>query len=121
ELARGLRAVGVAPEVKVAICLERSLDVLVAVLAVLNDGGAYLPLDAAYPPARIAAMLGDAQAAFLITRSELMATLPAALPEHLCMDEEWRQVRAMSAAPLEDWGGGERLAYVIYTSGSTGE
>src|SRR5262249_42574830 len=76
RLAHHLRALGVGPEVVVGLCLERSLEMLVALIGILKAGGAYLPLDPAYPCERLAFMLGDAGAQVLITHSSLRPPLP---------------------------------------------
>jgi amino acid adenylation domain-containing protein len=117
RLATRLRALGLEREAIVGVCLERSLAAPVALLAVLKAGGAYLPLDASYPPERIAYMLNDARAAAVITdRDHAPLVEPAGCPvllvEH---DEEGTGFPepGVRAAPRD-------LAYVIYTSGSTG-
>src|SRR5207248_2868057 len=77
RLAHHLRARGVGPEVVVGLCVERSLDLLVALLGIFKAGGAYLPLDPEYPPERLAFMLADARAPVLVTQSALRDRLPA--------------------------------------------
>ncbi|UJB30479.1 non-ribosomal peptide synthetase [Chromobacterium sp. Beijing] len=115
RLARRLCADGVGPETLVAVALPRSIDLVVALLAVLKAGGAYLPLDLDYPAERIAFMLADAQPAVVLSRSELLAGLPV---EHaLCLDQ---LDETLSDAPLDLPGDDRHPAYVIYTSGSTG-
>jgi amino acid adenylation domain-containing protein/non-ribosomal peptide synthase protein (TIGR01720 family) len=120
RLARALRRLGVGPEVVVGLCLERSLLLPAAVLAVLEAGGAYLPLDPAYPAERLAFMVRDSGAPLVLTQRSLAAVLP-----------EW-DARTVLLEDLEDlaevadeeglaWAGLDQLAYVIYTSGSTGE
>ncbi|HYO12891.1 MAG TPA: amino acid adenylation domain-containing protein, partial [Thermoanaerobaculia bacterium] len=110
RLARRLRAAGVAREVPVGISLERSLDMVVALLAILKAGGAYVPLDPTYPPDRLAFMLADCQrgieAPVVVTREWLLRNREAIAAEN---DE----APATGARP-------EDLAYVLYTSGSTG-
>ncbi|PYS97071.1 MAG: hypothetical protein DMF50_02025 [Acidobacteria bacterium] len=123
RLARRLREQGVGPETRVAICLERSIEMIVAILAVLKAGGAYVPLDPAYPRDRLAFMLDDAGAVALLTRREMLDRLPGAGGAVVLLDVE--PASAGSAA-----GGGDAdlppaalpdsPAYVIYTSGSTG-
>src|SRR5262249_27136060 len=120
RLAHHLRALGVGPEVVVGLCLERSLEMLVALIGILKAGGAYLPLDPAYPCERLAFMLGDAGAQVLITHSSLRPRLPASAPRTLCLDAEAATLAALPAtAPAVDLDP-NHPAYVIYTSGSTG-
>ena len=125
RLARHLRAHGVGPDVLVAICMSRSPRLIESVLAVLKAGGAYVPLDPAYPPDRLAFMLGDARPTVVLTdvacRPLLECVLAATDVAPVVIDCD-----AWSPAPgdlpaLEDTGlRPEHLAYVIYTSGSTG-
>src|SRR5262249_14157548 len=120
RLAHHLRALGVGPEVVVGLCLERSLEMLVALIGILKAGGAYLPLDPAYPSERLAFMLGDAGAQVLITHSSLRPRLPASAPRTLCLDAEAAAPAALPAiGPAVDLDP-NHPAYVIYTSGSTG-
>src|SRR5262249_5190756 len=119
QLAHHLRALGIGPEVVVGLCLERSLEMLIALLAILKAGGTYLPLDPAYPSERLAFMLGDARARLLITRSALLEQLPVH-PRTLCLDADWPAIAAQpTTAPALDLDP-QHPAYVIYTSGSTG-
>jgi amino acid adenylation domain-containing protein len=118
RLAHRLRAVGVGPEVIVGICLDRSLDLMVAVLGVLKSGGAYLPLDPDYPEERLAFLLQDTRSPVLLTRRAIAAALPVDGVTVLCPEEEgWTSEAgddpARNVTP-------QNLAYVIYTSGSTG-
>src|SRR5262249_3845939 len=121
QLAHHLRGLGVGPEVVVGLCLERSLEMLVALVGILKAGGAYLPLDPAYPSERLAFMLGDAGARLLITRSTLLSQMPAshAVPV-LCLDADAAAIAAQpTTAPALDLDP-QHPAYLIYTSGSTG-
>ncbi len=121
RLAHLLRRHGVGPEVLVGICMERSADMIVAVLGVLKAGGAYLPLDADYPPDRLAYILHDAQAALLLTHSSLQDRLATAEVARLCLDDLAEALAAEDDAnPVGVGVGPANLAYVIYTSGSTG-
>ncbi|RJQ48580.1 MAG: amino acid adenylation domain-containing protein [Desulfobacteraceae bacterium] len=123
-LAESLSARGIRKDSCVAICLPRSLELAVAVLGVLKSGGAYLPIDPAYPPDRIAWMLKDSHAPVLITQKELREQLR----EQLRMGEiEVFALESIRDLPQESSGflpreehSPEQLAYVIYTSGSTG-
>ena len=114
SLARRLAARSVWPGVLVAVGLERSADMVVALLAVAKAGGAYLPVDPAFPPERIAFMLADSGAAVLVTRSSLLDRLPPHACDVVCLDAGG----GVEAAPQA--GGPDDPAYVIYTSGSTG-
>ena len=121
QLARRLIGLGVGPETVVGLALERSVELVVAVLAVLKAGGCYLPLDAGHPPARLAFLLADAGAALVLTTAALAGHLPPEVPA-LRLDDD---APALSAAPLGDDErrgalGPDHLAYIIYTSGSTG-
>ncbi|WP_063764187.1 non-ribosomal peptide synthetase/MFS transporter [Kitasatospora purpeofusca] len=120
-LARRLRALGVAPDDRVAVCLEQSPELAVALLGVLKAGGAYLPLDPEQPPARLAHLVADSGARVLLTESALRDRFPDRVPGHdvavLLLDTE-PPVR--DAEPLPELSGPDHLAYVIYTSGSTG-
>lgn len=119
-LARRLRAAGVGRDTIVAICTGRSVEQIVATLAVLKAGGAYLPLDPQYPPARLSLMLRDARPAALLTQRALLdrvteandAHIPLIVLDDLALDSD--------ATPLDDGATATDLAYVIYTSGSTG-
>ncbi|MCA9491966.1 MAG: amino acid adenylation domain-containing protein, partial [Myxococcales bacterium] len=117
ELAERLNALGIGPEDRVAVCLERSVDLVVALLAVLEAGGVYVPLDPAYPAAQLEWRLADASAGLVVTNARLSSALGGA--EHLLMD---------SPAPLSSRTQAPRLApepeqaaYMVYTSGSTGQ
>jgi amino acid adenylation domain-containing protein len=121
QLAHHLRALGVGPEVLVAICLERSLEMVIGLLGILKAGGAYVPLDPAYPKERLAFMLKDAQVPVLLTQERLVAGLPEHDTKVICLDSDWETIArengenpGVSTLP-------ENLAYVIYTSGSTGQ
>jgi amino acid adenylation domain-containing protein len=120
QLARQLTARGVAPGSLVAVCLPRSADLIVALLAVLNAGAAYLPLDPAYPPARLAALLTDSQAPALVTTEALAATLPPVAATLIRLDADAAEIAQRSSAPLPAHRDPDALHYLIYTSGSTG-
>ncbi|WP_371524661.1 amino acid adenylation domain-containing protein [Streptomyces sp. NBC_01283] len=120
QLARRLRSHGVARDVMVGVCLERSLDMVVAVLAVLKAGGAYVPVDPGLPKDRITFMIEDAELPVLITQSSVAPGLPQTAAATLCVDELRQELAAESAEPLGAPVDGADLAYVIYTSGSTG-
>jgi amino acid adenylation domain-containing protein len=121
QLAHYLRRRGVGPEVRVGICLERSLEMVVAVLAVLKAGGAYVPLDPTYPADRLAFTLSDAGVPVVLAQEKVRALL--AVPdgvEVMSLDAAHAEIAAESAENPESGAGPDSLAYVIYTSGSTG-
>jgi amino acid adenylation domain-containing protein len=118
QLASYLQEMNVGPEVKVAVCLEPSVDLVVALLAIFKAGGAYLPLDPSLPQQRLAFMLQDSNAAVLITEQSLslnVSGLPVVLIDR---DHEW--IAAKPECPPEVPIHPDNLAYVIYTSGSAG-
>ncbi|ASF47776.1 non-ribosomal peptide synthetase [Methylovulum psychrotolerans] len=121
QLAQRLRALGICPDDRVGLCAERSLDMVVGLLAILKAGGAYLPLDPAYPDERLAYLLDDSQPVALLTQTALQPRLAAMLPRPLpliVMDAPYRaDAEELLAAEVSP----EHLAYVIYTSGSTGQ
>ena len=121
QLAHHLRALGVGPEVLVAICLERSLEMVIGLLGILKAGGAYVPLDPAYPRERLAFMLKDAQAPVLLTRERLAAGLAEQDAKVICLDSGWETIARESGENPGSSTRPENLAYVIYTSGSTGQ
>lgn len=137
QLAQYLQTLGVKPEQVVAVCLERSLNTVISFLGALKSGGVYLPLDPAYPAARLAFMLEDSQAKVLLTQSRLLAAIPFASlrgsasgwwlatgdqPAPICLDTQWETIAnnqpptASRALLISD-----NAAYIIYTSGSTGK
>lgn len=120
QLAHHLRRLGVGPEKRVGICVERSLELVVGILGILKSGAAYVPLDPAYPPDRISFMLADAQVAVLLTQAHLKARLPQAGAETLALDADWKEIAQNGSANPTSEATPNNLAYVIYTSGSTG-
>ncbi len=136
QLAHALQKIGVGPDVIVGICVERSLEMIVALLGVLKAGGAYLPLAPNYPAERLQHMLHDAAAPVLLTQSHLKSqitnhqppttnhrppTTDHQPPTTICLDTDWERIAAESTeAPASDVTP-DNLAYVIFTSGSTGK
>ncbi|HEX6701789.1 MAG TPA: amino acid adenylation domain-containing protein [Gaiellaceae bacterium] len=118
RLAHRLRAEGAGAGTTVALCLNRSSDLPVALLAVLKTGAAYLPLDPAYPAERLAFMLADSGATLLVTHEGLLDALPDPRPRTLVLDRERLGDYAADSPPAA--ARPRDLAYVIYTSGSTG-
>ncbi len=120
RLAHYLQELGVKPDILVGICLERSLETIVAILAILKAGGAYLPLDSTYPPERLAVMLADAQVPILISQVSLLENIPCQKNTVICLDRDWQIIESMDAENLPCQTNSDGLAYVMYTSGSTG-
>lgn len=118
-LADRLRAGGAGPEVRIALFMERSLSLIVGILGILKAGAAYVPIDPAYPQARIAFILEDAGARMVLTQRSLLSRLSTGEPQPFCIDDP-EQTLVGAAAPSGEVPRPENLAYVIYTSGSTG-
>ncbi|HVT49686.1 MAG TPA: amino acid adenylation domain-containing protein [Vicinamibacterales bacterium] len=116
-----LRAAGVQAGALVGVHLERSIDLVVAVLAILEAGGAYVPLDPAFPAERLAFMLEDARAAVLVTERSLAGRLSSGAATVVVMDAPTSAVRLEIDARPGRAAGPDDLAYVLYTSGSTGQ
>ncbi|HEU4556305.1 MAG TPA: non-ribosomal peptide synthase/polyketide synthase [Longimicrobium sp.] len=121
RLAHHLRALGVGPDVRVGICMERSLEMVVGLLAVLKAGGAYVPLDPGHPAERLAYVLADSAPAAVLTQRELRGRVESAGVPVLELDAEQPAWADESGAnPVVDGVTAAHLAYVMYTSGSTG-
>ncbi|MBF2002243.1 MAG: amino acid adenylation domain-containing protein [Synechococcales cyanobacterium M58_A2018_015] len=123
QLAHHLQSLGVGPETLVGIGIDRSLEMIIALLAVLKAGGAYLPLDPAYPPERLSYMLQDSQTQFLITCSTglpLCSSLPTSHSLHHLDLATWNPTSYPTHNPDVSLSP-DHLAYLIYTSGSTGQ
>jgi len=118
ELAAQLRQLGVRPEIPVGICVERSPEMVMAMLAVLKAGGAYLPLDPTYPPEHLSFVLMDAGVAVLLTQARLSEKLKANLTV-VSLDQRPANAKTEPSCQNE-LAVFDNLAYVIYTSGSTG-
>ena len=121
QVAHCLIAQGVKPDMPVGICCERSLDMIVALLAVLKSGGAYLPLDPSYPQERLEYIMKDAQVDMVITQSPLKSKL-LGIPKHItCLDAELTTLDSNNQTEPNVDISPNHLAYIIYTSGSTGK
>ena len=120
QFAHYLEKLGVGPEVQVAICVQRSLEMVIGLLGVLKAGGAYVPMDPGYPGERLAYMLEDSQAQVVVTQQELVERLPLSRARLVCIDRDWERVAQESDGNPAAGVKPENLAYVIYTSGSTG-
>jgi amino acid adenylation domain-containing protein/non-ribosomal peptide synthase protein (TIGR01720 family) len=121
QLAQYLQSRGVGPEVRVGVLLERSLEMVVGLLAILKAGGAYVPLDPDYPAERLAFMLEDTATPLVLAQSHLLDKLPDPRVPVVRLDVDWptisRESEANPACAIEP----QTIAYVIYTSGSTGQ
>jgi amino acid adenylation domain-containing protein len=121
QLANYLQTLGVKPEVVVGLCVERSLDMIIGLLAILKAGGAYLPLDPILPKESLSFRLQDAQAPILLTQHQLTDVLSIDVAQVVCIDTGWDtiaqcpDVNPISSTRTED------LVYVLFTSGSTGK
>ena len=122
QVAHTLRRRGVGPGDLAGVAVERSLEMLVAVLGVLKAGGAYVPLDPNFPPARLALMLEDAQPKVVLTQERLARSLGEVVGEAgvICLDTDAEKISQARRCNPKSAAGPEDLAYVIYTSGSTG-
>ena len=121
QLAHYLRNLGVAPEVLVGFCVDRSLEMIVGLLGILKAGGAYVPLDPAYPTERLSYMVEDAKISVLLTQSQLKSQLPEHQAQVVYLDSDWDKIALHSRQNPQQVNTGDNLAYVIYTSGSTGK
>ncbi|HSF30804.1 MAG TPA: amino acid adenylation domain-containing protein [Candidatus Tectomicrobia bacterium] len=120
KLAHHLQALGVGPEILVGICVERSLEIVVGLLAIIKAGGAYVPLDPAYPQERLTFILQDAQISMLLTRERLIARLIGDQTKVVCLDLDRELIAQEGDTNPVNKGTPDNLVYVIYTSGSTG-
>ena len=121
QLAHYLQTLGVEPDVRVGVCLERSTDMLVGVLGILKAGGVYVPLDPDFPHDRLAFMLEDAQVPVLITQTSLKADLPDCTARIIDLHQDRTLLDQQPDTIPNSNVGPQHLAYVIYTSGSTGK
>ena len=121
QLANTLRARGVQPGGRVGVCMERSVEMVAALLAVLKAGAAYVPFDPEYPAERIAYMMSDAQVPVLLTQERLVAKLPPHHGTTVCVDKDWSRISQASVNSPDVKVTPDQPAYVIYTSGSTGQ
>ncbi|MFN7731086.1 MAG: amino acid adenylation domain-containing protein, partial [Pirellula sp.] len=120
QLAHHLIGLGVGPESRVGLCLERSDQLIVSILGILKAGGAYVPLDAAYPTQRLEFMLRDAGITFLVSQKELLERFPISDCSAVCLDDQAESWQNLPRSNPTTQVNAENLAYVMYTSGSTG-
>jgi len=122
QLGHSLRKLGVGPEVRVGLCVKRSLEMVIGVLGILKAGGTYVPMDPDYPAERLRYMQEDAEVSVILMQEHLRRHFPISAALAVCIDTEWEQISKESEEdPKSNAGSGsESLAYVMYTSGSTG-
>ncbi|MDZ8135372.1 MAG: amino acid adenylation domain-containing protein [Nostoc sp. DedQUE04] len=120
QLAHYLQKQGITKETLIALCLERSIDIVIGILAILKVGGAYLPLDPSYPVERLNFMLSDSQASVLITKQEILEKLSLSSAKTVCLDIHKDEIAQESSENPINISASDKLAYIIYTSGSTG-
>ncbi|MFS0516530.1 amino acid adenylation domain-containing protein [Nostoc sp. UIC 10607] len=121
QLAHHLQKLGVGAEVLVGICVDRSLEMIVALLGILKAGGAYVPLDPAYPAERLTYMVQDAQISVLVTQEKWSSLISDYSGQVICLDTQQDEIANESECNLFNTVKPNNLAYVIYTSGSTGK
>ncbi len=121
QLAYHLHGLGVGADSLVAILMERSVEMVVALLGVLKAGAAYVPLDASHPSARLNFILQDTAASVLLTQQHLVEQLPEHTAQVVLLDSDWEEISSHSRGNSVSEATAEQLAYVIYTSGSTGQ
>lgn len=121
NLAGYLRKQGVGPEIRVALCLDRSVEAIIGLFGILKAGGVYVPMDPAQPPERIAELLNDCNASLLLTQDRLLAGFGAGIPKTLCLDHGWPADEERIDGELPVLIEPANAAYLIYTSGSTGK
>ena len=121
QLAHYLRALGVGPETIVGICVERSLAMVIGIFGIVKAGGAWLPLDPAYPKERQSFMLKHSRVPVLLTQKSLLAQLPEHEARIVLLDADWPLINRQGKANLKNNTTPTNLAYLIYTSGSTGQ
>jgi amino acid adenylation domain-containing protein len=121
QLAHYLQAEGVGPETLVALCVEKSTEMLVGMLGILKAGGTYIPLDPSFPHERRLSKLQNAQVTLIVTQAHLQNDFAEVSANLVCLNTDWSKISQHSTEDLYSSVSAENLAYVIYTSGSTGE
>ena len=121
QLAHHLRSRGVGPEVLIGVCMERSVEMVVALLGILKAGGAYVPLDPGYPPERLSFMLADAGVKILLTQRSVELDLGVNDLDRIYLGKDGQRFLSEPTTPPEHDAQPQHPAYVIYTSGSTGK
>ncbi|HTO94342.1 MAG TPA: condensation domain-containing protein, partial [Bacteroidota bacterium] len=120
RIARDLRGAGAGPEVPVVLCMSRSLEMIVAVIAIFKSGGAFVPVEPDIPRDRLAFILGETQAAVILTQESIASALPGGNARVMCIESSGPPEEPGAGANLVHEVAPDTLAYIIYTSGSTG-
>jgi amino acid adenylation domain-containing protein len=120
QLAHRLCTLGVAPEVRVGVCMKRSPRMLISLLAILKAGGVYVPLDPAYPSAHLSSILSDCEASVVITDQEALPCLPPHSAATICLDTAWETLAGESDKNVANSSVLDNAVYIMFTSGSTG-
>ena len=121
QLAHRLRKLGVGPEVRVGICVQRSFEMIVGLLGILKAGGIYVPLDPDHPQERLAYVLQDADVTVLLIHTETSQSIPATAARIVHLNDDWNKIEVESCQDPSLLNFPENAAFVIYTSGSTGK
>jgi len=121
QLAHHLQKIGVGPDKLVGMCIERSPEMIIGLLAILKAGGGYVPLDPNYPEERLAYMMSDSKLSHLLTKSHLAASLPTRNLHVIRLDSDWELISRETPDSVVSGATPDNVAYVIYTSGSTGK
>lgn len=121
QLAHYLTQIGVGAEVRVAVCVEPSLEVAVSLLGVFKAGGVYVPLDATYPTERLTVILEETQPKVLLTQAHLLPQLPTLAEHSLCLDQDWASLHSFPTHNLVSEINLNQTSHLIYTSGTTGQ
>ncbi|MEW6735711.1 MAG: amino acid adenylation domain-containing protein, partial [Acidobacteriota bacterium] len=121
QLAHYLQSLGIKSEIKIGICINRSIEMLVGILGILKAGAAYVPLDPNYPPERLAYIVTDTAMPVIVTQKTLDIHLPIQSVSTVCLDSDWSLIANQSRNNPDIDVLPENLAYLIYTSGSTGK
>ncbi len=119
-IAHYLQGLGVGSGSMVGLCIDRSPEMVIAILGIWKAGGTYIPLDPEYPKERLSFMLADAQIQILLTKSSFIEKIPELEGEVVAIDRDWPEIESHSSANLTNGPTADSVAYVIYTSGSTG-
>lgn len=121
QLAHYLRSLGVEPEVRVGLCVERSVEMVIGILGILKAGGAYVPADPGHPPSRIAYMFTDAHVSLILTQESLRERLPTDDSTIICLDTIHKQIDDCPISNPSNHTMPQNLMYIVYTSGTTGK